>query len=117
MSVDWHVYIYDSFLIQLGHHISVVRLHPPRHPDHSCLIHTYRIWRVKVFSRAPGFLNLPAELQDCVFSQVEDVHLGLQELQPKLMKERKDFVTRHDEEPKQHPIPIVRWYLKLTGES
>ena len=53
--------------------------------------------------------DLPVELQDHVFGQVEDFPLSLKEakeLRLELMEERKDFVIRHDEEFKQYTFSL-----------
>jgi hypothetical protein len=69
-----------------------------------------RNWWSDHIQREKGAISdLPAELQDHVFRQVEDFPLSLQEakeLRLELMEERKDFVVRHDEEFNQHTFSL-----------
>lgn len=66
-------------------------------------------WSEHIQRGSGGISDLPVELQDHVFGQVEDFPLSLKEakeLRLELMEERKNFVVRHDEEFKQHQFSL-----------
>lgn len=69
-----------------------------------------RNWWSEHIRREKGVIsNLPVELQDQVFGQVEDFPLSMteaKELRLELMEERRDFVVRHDEDFKQHTFSL-----------
>lgn len=66
-------------------------------------------WSEHIQREKSAISNLPVELQDHVFGQVEDFPLSLKEakeLRLELMEERKNFVVLHDEEFKQHTFSL-----------
>jgi hypothetical protein len=66
-------------------------------------------WRENIQSGSGAIAELPMELQDHVFGQVEDFPLSLDEAKEsrlELMEERKDFVVWHDEEFQSHTFSL-----------
>jgi hypothetical protein len=66
-------------------------------------------WSEHIQREKGGISDLPVELQDHVFGQVEDFPPSLQEakeLRLELMEERKDFVVRSDKEFQQHTFSL-----------
>lgn len=66
-------------------------------------------WSDSVQRRSDAISNLPVELREHVFSQVEDFPLSLEEakeLRLELMRERKNFVVDHGRAFRQHEFSL-----------